>query len=319
MSRIERILKALINGTEYSEPRMSRVEEILYSFLIDTIYTKDSGSRVEALLLALKESGLYSDAVLSRVEEILLSKLEDSVYSKKPESRIEELLLEWETSGVKIIEYIESTGTQAIDCGFTPSSSNVKYVCTFADFVKPSQAYTWEYIYGGYISNAYSGVRPGGLTAGTNSYGGNLVVAIGSGEQFTTLNPPVDGKHTYAVTIDGNYVTLDADGEEYTTTFSGSIACPVAVCAAAGDNGLSQFGKVKIYAFQIYENDILVRDFVPALKDGEAGLYDKVSKTFFGNDGTGEFLYQERIPVYLTADSKLYITPLNEVYKIKRR
>lgn len=190
---------------------------------------------------------------------------------------------------VKYVEYIESTGTQGIDCGFTPSSTNVKYICTFADFIKPTS--DWAYIFGGWIPYSGNGIRPGGLTAGANIYNGNLVVGIGNGEQFINLNPPVNGKHTYAVTINGYSVSLDVDGDVYTTTFSGSIECPVAICAAAGNNGLSQFGKVKIYGFKIYENDILVHDFAPALHDGEAGLYDRVSEQFYGNDGSGEFLY----------------------------
>ena len=54
----------------------------------------------------------------------------------------------------------------------------------------------------------------------------------------------------------------------------------------------SNYSKFKLYYFKIYDNDILVRDYVPVLdKNDRPCLFDKVSKTCFYNQGTGEFLY----------------------------
>lgn len=97
-SRVEDILKALINSTPYDKLPQSRVEAILIAFL-GSSYDKNPLSRVEELLLALKDGGLYSDGVLSRVEAILNSKLTGEEYTDEPKSRIEELLLEWDASG----------------------------------------------------------------------------------------------------------------------------------------------------------------------------------------------------------------------------
>jgi hypothetical protein len=43
-----------------------------------------------------------------------------------------------------------------------------------------------------------------------------------------------------------------------------------------------------------YKNGSKVRDFIPALRnaDGVAGMFDRVSKQFFDNDGTGSFGYR---------------------------
>ena len=50
---------------------------------------------------------------------------------------------------------------------------------------------------------------------------------------------------------------------------------------------------MKLYYCQIYENDVIVRDFVPALDSNNvACLYDRVSQTFFYNAGTGTFGYE---------------------------
>lgn len=54
---------------------------------------------------------------------------------------------------------------------------------------------------------------------------------------------------------------------------------------------LEYFSYMRLYSCQIYEGDDLVRDFAPAIHEyrGFVGLYDKVTKTFFPNLGTGSF------------------------------
>ena len=50
----------------------------------------------------------------------------------------------------------------------------------------------------------------------------------------------------------------------------------------------------KLYSCQIYDNGTLVRDYVPCMTaDGEVGLYDVVTRMFFGNAGTGVFIGKE--------------------------
>ena len=48
----------------------------------------------------------------------------------------------------------------------------------------------------------------------------------------------------------------------------------------------------RIYSAQIYDNDVLVRDLIPAKRnsDNAVGMYDTVTNTFFTNAGTGEFI-----------------------------
>ncbi len=48
----------------------------------------------------------------------------------------------------------------------------------------------------------------------------------------------------------------------------------------------------RCYSFSIIRNGVTILDFVPVLNaSGEPGMWDKVSKRFFGNDGTGTFGY----------------------------
>ena len=48
----------------------------------------------------------------------------------------------------------------------------------------------------------------------------------------------------------------------------------------------NRFFRGKIYGFQAYEG-VLLHDWIPAVSDGEAGLYDQVDGIFYGNSGTG--------------------------------
>lgn len=47
----------------------------------------------------------------------------------------------------------------------------------------------------------------------------------------------------------------------------------------------------RIYYLKIYDNNILIRNFVPCYRksDGVIGLYDKVNNKFYRNKGTGTF------------------------------
>ena len=46
----------------------------------------------------------------------------------------------------------------------------------------------------------------------------------------------------------------------------------------------------RIYGVKLYDGNTLTFDGIPASRDGVLGIYDKVSKTFFANAGTGTFI-----------------------------
>ena len=57
---------------------------------------------------------------------------------------------------------------------------------------------------------------------------------------------------------------------------------------ANGSHGtVGYFSSAKIYSFQIYEDDALVRDYVPAARDGKHGLYDRVGGLFLVDGVSG--------------------------------
>ena len=58
-------------------------------------------------------------------------------------------------------------------------------------------------------------------------------------------------------------------------------------------NATSQMSSIRMYKYKIWDNNILVRNFVPVIRksDNVAGMYDIVTKQFFENAGTGTFNY----------------------------
>lgn len=86
------------------------------------------------------------------------------------------------------------------------------------------------------------------------------------------------------------------------TTFTGAckynISLPMFLFAE-NRNGTA-YGKCKgrCYPSQMLSNGVAVRDYVPCTKtNGEAGLYDLVSASFFGNAGSGKFIAGPAVPL----------------------
>lgn len=81
----------------------------------------------------------------------------------------------------------------------------------------------------------------------------------------------------------------------------------------------------RIYSLKIYNDDTLIRDFIPCYRvsDNEVGLYDLANNQFYENQGTGNFVYGEVVKDYdihninlgknmLNASQESYTLPANE-------
>lgn len=55
---------------------------------------------------------------------------------------------------------------------------------------------------------------------------------------------------------------------------------------------VSSFSRMRLYYVQIYESGSLIRDLIPCVRtaDKKVCLYDKVSDTYFYNQGSGTFI-----------------------------
>ena len=132
-----------------------------------------------------------------------------------------------------------------------------------------------------------------------------------------------DEKYLYIIPKAGHIYTVKAytnntvviDGVTYTgfTCGTSTTSTPLYMFAYAGNPGSGiHSGTGNIYYCKIYNNGVLVRDFIPCISDTNAiGMYDLVENKFYGNNGTGTFVAGEVVShhqhKYLIADEdKLY-------------
>ena len=84
------------------------------------------------------------------------------------------------------------------------------------------------------------------------------------------------------------------DGELKHTFISTTIQPPdswVLLVARSNGTAYSGYAKCKLFGCRIWDNDVLVRNFIPCCNksNGQIGLYDLVTGMFYENAGTGSF------------------------------
>lgn len=99
------------------------------------------------------------------------------------------------------------------------------------------------------------------------------------------------------LTIDKNGATTTlSNGVTVTNTdgaFSSNYPIFLFACNTGGSVNMPTNG-VSGLECQIYEDGTIIRDYVPCITDGgEVGMYDFVTKEFFGNEGSGAFTGSE--------------------------
>ena len=174
------------------------------------------------------------------------------------------------------VEYIESHGTEYIDTGIL-LNNNSRVVCDFS-----MEDYTSrQYIFGGRYtssSNAFA------FTAYTGTWCG-----VG---YYSTYDAylPIDLHTVHRIDLNKNVATLDGTvintAEERTFT-AGNTMMLFGIKATTSN----MVGHSRIYRCTVYNNGVLLADFVPVRRksDGVLGMYDTVGVRFLTNSGTGEF------------------------------
>lgn len=175
------------------------------------------------------------------------------------------------------LKFIESTGTQYIDTGYKPNN-NTKLEIVFWSNKSDAQS----------IASVDHGWR-----AETFGIWGT---ALGFGTDVNTHNDEsgvARYNHDYKIDArlsqEGFYKNgvLCETFSDY--TFDLNYNLPL---FALNRNGtILEFSKAKLYSCKLYENNILVRDFVPVMtRYGDVGLFDLIEYKFYGNAGSGTFI-----------------------------
>lgn len=176
--------------------------------------------------------------------------------------------------GFKRLEYIESTGTQYVDSGIK-GSQNTR---VDADYETTATA--------------------GAIIGADTKWGSNMFTIEVHFAAFATTNyhhaTVPSGRHT--VSLNKGVFSLDGT---VLSTMTGTFTTPVNMTLfVLNRNGsLAEYGTLKLYSMQIYDNGTLVRDFIPCQNaSGAVGLWDAVNEEFYGNAGTGTFTAGPVVP-----------------------
>ena len=174
------------------------------------------------------------------------------------------------------LEYLESTGTQYIDTGIVPNSTT-----------KVISQLSMKTGYNGWGSSGGQESFLWGISS--NKY----ALSVASNWNIILTNVETDyQKHTF----DLENGSQKFDGIQYGTTTIGDTAVSGQTLYLFASHvewtNASYWSNEKIYYTKIYNGNTLVRDYIPVLDINDRPcLFDKVSKTCFYNQGTGEFLY----------------------------
>lgn len=185
------------------------------------------------------------------------------------------------------IEFLESYGTQYIDTGYKPNQ-NTRIVIDVKN---------GDNVPGDNYGNSYPKLF--GCSDGTSNYTlyfqhgsrGNIHLRRGN-EGANRLSTSADrSRHIY----DLNKNVLYRDGVQLYEGHTNSFQCQtnLTILTLNNSNGVSSnsfdYLCCRIYSIKIYDNDVLVRDMIPVLFEGDGYMFDKVSEQLFGNAGSGSF------------------------------
>lgn len=222
----------------------------------------------------------YGHDVKARVNEIVTSEDESgfSVYPTfmmmgEPQPRLPSDYIE--------LQYIQSSGTQYINTKFKPNN-NTRVLCVF-ELLESGRAYG--------IFGSRTAYKNTSFTFFVYAEGVNIQDEYG----FNSTNPMSSSLALYE--IDKNKNVTFINGVDYTfpsATFQTNYEMYIFGVNTSGSphtNTVNQLGSLRMHSCQIYDNDILVRDFVPCKTlTGTVGMYDVVNSIFYTNAGTGSFI-----------------------------
>lgn len=227
----------------------------------------------------------YGHETKARVLEVITSEDEEgfSVYPTFEMVEDEDTMLL--PDGYEQLEYIQSSGTQWIDTTYKPSNNTS---------VKMDIQIT------GMSGQNFSpfGVRSTNSQTDANAY---MLVILNRtdvsvrSDYFGDSKSSVTTKALERTVIERKKNVLTAwDVTITNATNTGISGLPMYLFAANNVSTSDFHVSARLYSCLIYENETLVRNFVPVKSDtGALGLYDLVNRVFYGNSGTGTFTTEE--------------------------
>jgi len=205
-------------------------------------------------------------------------------------------------------DYIESTGTQYIDTKFVGDQNT-----RFKIDIQLTNTTEIKAVFG---SRTYNGsiVTRGKYFYPITASSGTLVDKFQFGyasDLYREENITNPGAR-YVIDLDKNKVILNGvlKNTFTTATFTNPTSLLIFNChtGSSGTELDTRYGVAKVYSCQIWDNDTIARDYLPAIDENGTGfLFDKVTHTIYDNAGSGVFSYPAREIEYLESTGTQYI------------
>lgn len=197
-------------------------------------------------------------------------------------------------SGYTRLNYIEGVGAQSIGTGYYVGGKKTRIVC---DMMK-TYSLNDNGVFFGCTSNSDNQWFCSPYFPSSNPSGFCAIYMLGLGYCMTVyhaLNEHFNLDFTIDIpnqTFDGWYTNGQNSATGHKVGF-GTIANSELHLFSSYRGYTVNYIHARLYSFKIYENDVLVHDYVPALRDYDTkpGLYDVVANEFKVNKGSGEFIY----------------------------
>ena len=185
----------------------------------------------------------------------------------------------------KKVSYLQSTGTQYIDTG-----------------LKGKNGYDFDFKFNSKIDSTAYGIG-GEWQSGNSCYLGVIRNNNKFAYHYKSTQSPVEIQtlvnntdyevqaHLYSseqyYVINGTKSTVGIISGDFTSTEN--------IWLFAINASTVTYSNLKMYYMKIWDNGTLTRDFVPVIRksDNKPGMWDKVTRTFYTNAGSGEFNYGE--------------------------
>lgn len=186
--------------------------------------------------------------------------------------------------GYTEVEWIQSSGSQYIDTGYVITSENMRVVIKFAYTAAHSDATLFGSETTGITGSGEYSICP---------YGNPQFFVGGSKGLKSAYEPSLNEVCTLDITANNGTLTDIWNGtrqnsQSYTQSLNHTYS--VAVYGNNISGAVTQKVSMKLYSFQIYDGNALVRDYIPCKNpDSTIGLYDLVNSVFYTNAGSGIF------------------------------
>lgn len=183
------------------------------------------------------------------------------------------MLMRWQTNPYTEVNYIEGETGGYIDTLYVPNASSV-----IENYYTYTLTANWQRIIGAYSDNNNR------LVLQRYSSTGSVSVYLNATQNFVNVG---SGTPLKAVFDLPNMKFISNGG---TASLNGTIATTVPwYLHTIGTSG----SKGRIYGCTIKENDVTIKNFVPAIRNSDSvvGMLEKVNNVFYTNAGTGTFTY----------------------------